>query len=70
MFSLKRNITPHNIKNVELHSYSETNDDLTTNSHYLTYAIIFKGWENVFLELGSEMFNTSRLRYESNLTWW
>ena len=29
-----------------------------------------KGWENVFLEFGSEMFNTSRLRYESNLTWW
>ena len=30
-------------------------NDYTTNPHYLTYTFLFRGWENVLFELGSEM---------------
>ena len=30
-----------------LSSLTQMKDDYTTNSHYLTYVFLFKGWENV-----------------------
>ena len=52
--SLTRNIASHSMENLTFHKLTQMKDDYTTNSHCITCTCLFKGWENVLFELGSE----------------
>ena len=52
--SLTRNLTSHSMENVAFHSLLRWKI-ITTNSHYITYTVFFRGWENVYiLSFGAE----------------